>query len=82
MRLAEMRLAEMFDDGHQHIHGHSDPHLRSHRVLRCVVELFDMKVLFYPFEEKLDLPAASIESGNGVRSCWSGRSTVRRYSDL
>src|ERR1044072_6661311 len=46
------------DDGDQHIGGHGNPDLSLDGILRCPEEALDAQMLFDPFEEQLDLPAA------------------------
>lgn len=43
------------------------PDLRIYSILRCAIESLDVKMLLYPFEEKLNLPAFPIEFRNGKR---------------
>jgi len=54
------------DDGYQDINAHGDPYLRLDRVIGGAKKMFDAQVLFDPFEEQLDPPAAFIELGNGL----------------
>ena len=67
---AEVQIESLLDDGDEHVDGDRDPDLRPHGVLGGAVEGFDAQVLLDPFEEQLDLPAASIELGDG--RCWEG----------
>ena len=55
----------LFDDGNEHIGGYGTPNLRLYCVLAVAQKLLDAQVLFDPFEEQLDLPAALVQSGNG-----------------
>ena len=52
-------------DSDQHIHGKGDPELSENRIFLCSVKRLDSQVLFEPTEEKLDLPAAAIQFGQG-----------------
>ena len=55
-----------FDDGDQHIGGDSAPDLRLDGVLAGAEKALDAQVLFDPFEEEFDLPAAAIKLGDTV----------------
>ena len=67
----------LLDDRHQHIYGDGNPDLSFHGVLGCAVERLDPKILFDPFEEQLDLPAALEKQSN--RQGW--QSKVVRQKD-
>lgn len=54
-------------DCHQHIHRDSDPYLGLHGILRGAIEGLDPEMLLDPLEEELDLPAATVQLGNGRR---------------
>jgi hypothetical protein len=41
--------------------GDGDPDLDPHRVRGSAIEGFDAQMLFDPFEEQFDLPAAAVE---------------------
>ena len=41
--------------------GDGDPDLDPHRVLGSALKGFDAQMLFNPFEEQFDLPAAAVE---------------------
>ena len=58
-------MKALLDDGNQDVDRHGDPDLAFHRVLACPVERFDSQMLLDPFEEKLHLPPATIEVGDG-----------------
>ena len=57
----------LFQDGDQHINAHGDPDLCLHRVGRGAEKALDVQILFDPFEEQLDLPAAFVELGDSQR---------------
>jgi hypothetical protein len=58
-------LKFFLNNGNKHVGGHGAPDLRLDRGLAVAQKLLDAKVLFDPFEEQLDLPAAFVQSGNG-----------------
>ena len=62
-RLVQSKL--FFENGDQDIDGDGDPNLSLNTVGRGTEETFDAQVLLDPFEEKFDLPSASIDLGNG-----------------
>jgi len=64
-------LKLFFDDCDQHVGGHGAPDLRLDSVLAISQEFLDSQVLFDPFEEQLDLPAAFVKCCNGQR--WQRR---------
>lgn len=57
-------------DGYEQVGTDGDPDLSFDCVLRSTVEGFDPQMLFDPFEEQLDLPAAAVEIGDGLG--WKG----------
>ena len=71
-------MQSFFENCHQQINRNRDPDLGPHGVLARAVERFDAKMLFDPFEEQFDLPAAVIELSNGGEAekvpVWSGPS--------
>ena len=69
-----------FDDRQQHVHDDADPDLGAHGVGRCAVEAFDPQVLFDPLEKQLDLPAATIEIGDG--QCWQSKIVGKEHQVL
>ena len=50
------------DNGDQNVGSHGAPDLRLHCVLAGAEESINAQVLFDPFEEQLDLPAAFVQS--------------------
>jgi hypothetical protein len=54
-------------DRYEQVNRHGAPDLGLHRVLRRTVKRLDPQVLFDPFEEQLDLPAAAVEVRDGFR---------------
>ena len=60
-RRGSLGFQSLFDDGDEHVDRDGDPDLRLHGVLGCAEELLDPQMLLDPFEEQLDLPAASIQ---------------------
>ncbi len=56
-----------FEDGDQDVDRDGDPDLGLDGVLGGAEEALDAQVLFDPFEEQLDLPAAFVEPGDGER---------------
>ena len=75
-----MAVEAFFDDGHQHIDGDGDPDLSFDGVFRGAEEGLDSQVLFDPFEEQLDLPAAFVEFGNG--ECRQGEVVGEEYEGV
>ena len=67
--VAEASLDFQFasDDGDEHVDADSDPDLGLHGVVGVAVERLDSQILFDPFEEQLDLPAALVQAGNRQR---------------
>ena len=53
-----------FDDGDQDINADGDPDLGLDRIVGRAEERLDMQILFEPFEEQLDLPAALVKLGD------------------
>ena len=53
-----------FENSYEQINGDGDPYLNAHGVLRCAVESFDSQMLFDPFEEQFDVPAAVVKLGD------------------
>ena len=60
----------LFHNGHKDIHADGNPDLGFHRVVAGAVKGFDSQMLFDPFEEQFDLPAALVEPGDRER--WEG----------
>ena len=58
-------MQTFFQNGDEQINGDGGPDLGAHRVGRGAVKGFDAQMLLDPFEEQFDLPAATIELGNG-----------------
>ena len=61
----------LFDDGRQHIDRDGNPDLGFQGVLGSTIERLDSKILFDPFEEQLDLPAALEKQSN--RQGWQNK---------
>jgi len=55
----------LIETGHHEVNAQGDPDLGSHGVVACSEERFYAEVLFDPFEEQLDLPAAFVDGGDG-----------------
>ena len=55
----------LIETGHQKVNAECDPDLGARGVFSCAKKRFDAQVLFDPFEEEFDLPAALVNSGNG-----------------
>ena len=60
-------MQTFFQNGDEQINGDGAPDLGAHRVGAGAVKGFDAQMLFDPFEEQFDLPAAAIELGDGQR---------------
>src|SRR5664279_271967 len=60
-------MKTLFQDGDEQINGDGRPDLGAHGVGRRALKGFDAQMLFDPFEEQFDLPAATIELGDGQR---------------
>jgi len=60
-------MQPLFQDGDKQIDGDGRPDLGAHRVGRGAVKGFDAQMLFDPFEEQFDLPAVTIQLGDGQR---------------
>jgi hypothetical protein len=58
-------MQSFFDNFQEKINRNRDPDLGAHGVLAGAIEGFDAQMLFDPFEEQFDLPAAVIELRNG-----------------
>lgn len=58
----------LIETGHHQVNADCDPDLSSHGVLGCAEECFDAQVLFDPFEEQFDLPAAFVNGWDSL--CW------------
>src|ERR1035441_9428720 len=54
----------LVDDGDEQVSRHRDPDLGFHRIGAGSKKMFDAQVAFDPAEEKFDLPAPSINSGD------------------
>ncbi len=57
-------LQFLLDDGHQDINTDGNLDLGLDRVLGCTEKCLDSQVLFEPFKEQFDLPAAFVQSSN------------------
>ena len=57
-------MQPVFQNGNEQINGDGDPDLGAHGVRACAVKGFDAQMLFDPFEEQFDLPAARIKLDN------------------
>jgi hypothetical protein len=57
----------LLDDCDEYVDTDRNPDLGLHGILRCAVESLDVQVLFDPFEEELDLPAASVKLSDNQR---------------
>lgn len=55
-----MEIQSLSNDGDEHVHGHRDPYLRFHRVLRSAEETFDAQVLLDPLEQLGDILPVNI----------------------
>jgi hypothetical protein len=53
-----------FENSYEQVNGDGDSHLGTHGVLRCAVEGIDSQMLFDPFEEEFDIPAAAVKLGD------------------
>ena len=58
----------LIETGHHQVNADCDPYLSSHGVLGCAEKCFDAQVLFDPLEKQFDLPAAFVNSSDGL--CW------------
>lgn len=56
---------DLLETGHQEVNADRDPDLGFDRVLGRAEERLDAQVLFDPFEEQLNVPAALVECGDG-----------------
>ena len=63
----ERQLELLFQDSNKDVYGDGDPDLRFYGILRRAIEAFDSQILLDPFEEKLHVPAAAIQLGDGQR---------------
>ena len=70
-------MQTFLQDGDEQINGDGTPDLGAHGVLARTVEGFDAQMLFDPFEEQFDLPAATIQLGD----CQGGRGEVVGQKD-
>ena len=57
----------LLDDGDEDIDRDGDPALGLHGIFGCPEEPRDPQMLFDPFEEQFDLPAAFVEGADGRR---------------
>ena len=60
-------MQTFFQNGDEQINGNGDPDLGANGVGPGAVKGFDAQMLLDPFEEEFDLPAATIELGDGQR---------------
>ena len=58
-------MQTFFQNGDEQVNGDSAPDLGAHGVGTGAVKGFDAQVLFDPFEEQFDLPAAPIQLSDG-----------------
>ena len=58
-------METLFEDGDEQINGDGAPDLDAHGIGACAVEGFDAQMLFDPFEEQFDLPAAPVKLRDG-----------------
>ena len=58
-------MQAFFQNGDEQVNRDGAPDLGAHRVLAHAVKSFDAQMLFDPFEEQFDLPAAMIQLRNG-----------------
>ena len=58
----------LIETGHHQVNADCDPDLSSCGVLGCPEKCFDAQVLFDPLEKQFDLPAAFVNSSDGL--CW------------
>ena len=58
-------MQPFFQNGHEQLNGDGGPDLGAHRVGAGAIKGFDAQMLFDPFEEQFDLPAAPIQVGDG-----------------
>jgi hypothetical protein len=63
-------MQTVFQNRDEQVNGDGAPDLSAHRVGRGAVKGFDAQMLFDPFEEEFDLPAAAVELGDGQG--WNG----------
>ena len=56
----------LIETGHHQVNADCDPDLSSCGVLGCPEKCFDAQVLFDPFEEQFDLPAAFVNGSDGL----------------
>ena len=62
-----MQMQAFFQNGDEQVNGDGAPDLGAHRVGAGAIKGFDTQMLLDPFEEQFDLPAATIQLGNGQR---------------
>ena len=62
-----LKMQALLRNGDQHVGAHRNPDLRLHGVLGCAVERLDPKMLLNPLEEEFNLPATTVDLGNGQR---------------
>ena len=60
-------IEPFFHDGDQDVNRNYNPNLCLHCIFGSAIEPLDPKMLFYPFEEQFDLPAATIKLSDGHR---------------
>lgn len=58
-------MQAFFQDGDEQVNGDGAPDLGAHGVWTGAIEGFDAEMLFEPFEEQFNLPAAAIQLGEG-----------------
>lgn len=57
-------MQAFFQNGDEQVNGNGAPDLGAHGVGRSAVKSFDAEMLFEPFEEQFNLPAAAIQLGD------------------
>ena len=58
---ASFDLQFLFDNSNEHVNADCDPDLGPHGARRRAIKGFNSQMLFDPFEEQFDLPAALVE---------------------
>ena len=76
----QIQLQLFSNNGHQHVRGDGDPYLALDRVLGCAEKAFDAQMLFDPFKEQLNLPAAFVRRANA--QCRDGEVVGQKYERL
>ena len=63
----KFQIEALANDGHEHVHGHSDPHLGLDRVLGGAEEALDAQMLLDPSKKQFHLPPTLVEGADGER---------------